>query len=523
MWDQLDSTTWNSFHLQTFPETFYTADLSDLFSTRRWFLPCGFVKKFLIRGRRNVGCTDIFRSCAYHGWACRVGVTMIKWFIFSLRIFLRTLLIKLDRRKAKLYSLSQGCRNTTLAILPRSDFHAMYRESWSLDANKLRVVPCILQSLGKLKHLFSKLNCPWLCPDTFRAPGRYSADISICLLRRKLEIQMDLLVCKSSLLCVSLIFEIYESAVLLSIRKWIAIFQCPFVNVRMSNFAAIVFRTFMCKFSPFPDHFYSVETSLQKASQPDLDASVCIAKFGFFCLSDLQFFNPKFSTHQRSSCFDRLFNTDSDWYEQACFSDCICCCCKCLSCRRDGWAAWRAADIRPINFVNSETVIEGEKGDFDISKLPFSSFAWLVPKSWCGCLFLGLKTLFAGMVSKLIFKIYDKTLMLSRKINVSQLISSNILPIRRISSRYITRRMFNRFNRAIATLIALKISREQALIQNKGRETLKDFPTKQISQTFLRSSTAALGNRDLSCRENLFRWEGISSNANLPFWNACIE
>ena len=69
----------------------------------------------------------------------------------------------------------------------------------------------------------------------------------------------------------------------------------------MSNFAAIVFRTFMCKFSPFPDHFYSVETSLQKASQPDLDASVCIAKFGFFCLSDLQFFNPKFSTHQRSA------------------------------------------------------------------------------------------------------------------------------------------------------------------------------------------------------------------------------
>ena len=47
---------------------------------------------------------------------------------------------------------------------------------------------------------------------------------------------------------------------------------------------------------------------------------------------------------------------------------------------------------------------EGEKGDSDISKLPFLSFSLLAPKSWYGYLFLRLKTLFSAMgVSKLIF------------------------------------------------------------------------------------------------------------------------
>ena len=36
----------------------------------------------------------------------------------------------------------------------------------------------------------------------------------------------------------------------------------------------------------------------------DFDASVCVTKFDSFCLSDLPLFNLKFSTHQRSPCFD---------------------------------------------------------------------------------------------------------------------------------------------------------------------------------------------------------------------------
>ena len=122
--------------------------------------------------------------------------------------------------------------------------------------------------------------------------------------------------------------------------------------------ATINSRTFKCKFSSFFIHFLPVETPLQKAPQPYFDASVCFTKFGSFCLSDLPLFNLKFSNHQRSSCFDRLFNTISGWYEQAWFSDCICCCYKYLSCRQYlNLAAWTAEDIRPINFVNSKTVV----------------------------------------------------------------------------------------------------------------------------------------------------------------------
>ena len=46
---------------------------------------------------------------------------------------------------------------------------------------------------------------------------------------------------------------------------------------------------------------------------------------------------------------------------------------------------------------------EGEKGESVVSKLPFLSFPLLVPKSCCGYLFLGLKTLFVVIVSELIF------------------------------------------------------------------------------------------------------------------------
>ena len=95
---------------------------------------------------------------------------------------------------------------------------------------------------------------------------------------------------------------------------------------------------------------------LQKATQPDFDASVCINKFGSFCLSDLQLFNLKFSTQQRSSCFDRLLNTISVWYEKAWFSDYIYCCCKYRSNRRACRTAWTVEDIRHVNFVNSKTV-----------------------------------------------------------------------------------------------------------------------------------------------------------------------
>ena len=75
---------------------------------------------------------------------------MIRWSIFSLRIFLRTRIIKLNGGEAKLYSQSQECRNASVVILSKSGFHAMYRGSWwqRLDVNRSRVgsVLCVTVS-----------------------------------------------------------------------------------------------------------------------------------------------------------------------------------------------------------------------------------------------------------------------------------------------------------------------------------------------------------------------------------------
>ena len=77
IWDKIGSIAWNYFHLQTFPETFHIANLSDFASTNEWLFPCGFVNNFIIWCRRNRGCTDIFESWVYQGWVCRVGFTII--------------------------------------------------------------------------------------------------------------------------------------------------------------------------------------------------------------------------------------------------------------------------------------------------------------------------------------------------------------------------------------------------------------------------------------------------------------
>ena len=111
------------------------------------------------------------------------------------------------------------------------------------------------------------------------------------------------------------------------------------------------------------------------------------------------------------------------------------------------------------------------------------------------------------------FRFMTKPRRLSRKINVSLLIKifSNILPIKKISSRYRQDISLDECSSATVELLVpsifLKISLGQPLIQNKVREISKDFSTKQISQTFLSSCTVALRNKhlsDLSCREHRF-------------------
>ena len=99
---------------------------------------------------------------------------------------------------------------------------------------------------------------------TFRVQGRYSGE------RRKF--QMNFLMCKSSQLNVP------------RICKWIAIFDCYLLNVRIANFATTSFRTFMCRPCYLSTNFSKVDIFLQKAPQNDADASICITKFGPFYL-----------------------------------------------------------------------------------------------------------------------------------------------------------------------------------------------------------------------------------------------
>ena len=89
----------------------------------------------------------------------------------------------------------------------------------------------------------------------------------------------------------------------------------------------------------------------------------------------------------------------------------------------------------------SKQWFEDEKGDSDISKLPFPSFPLLVLKSWCGYLLL-------GRFQNWFFQIYEKTQMLKLKNHffLPIKIFSKVVSTKRISSRYFTRRMFNRLS-----------------------------------------------------------------------------
>ena len=129
MWDKLGSIAWNSFHWQTFPETFHTANLSDLVSTRVLeddFSPEDLLTYFLSEAEDMVA-AQTFLEVVHT--ICHVGATIIRWSIFSSRIFLRNRLLKLKGGKPKPYSLSQGYRNASVTILLGSGFHAMYRGS----------------------------------------------------------------------------------------------------------------------------------------------------------------------------------------------------------------------------------------------------------------------------------------------------------------------------------------------------------------------------------------------------------
>ena len=110
---------------------------------------------------------------------------------------------------------------------------------------------------------------------------------------------------------------------------------------------------------------------------------------------------------------------------------CICYCCKYLSCRQAGRTAWTVKDTRPFNFVNSKKA----------------------EKSMCLC---SLKFYLTPLSSKEYRR--DASLDECLTASVELLLPSKVL----------------------------KKSWEHSLVQSNGREARICFPTKRISQTFLR-------------------------------------
>ena len=166
-----------------------------------------------------------------------------------------------------------------------------------------------------------------------------------------------------------------------------------FSVVFVFSVAVINSRTFIFKFSSFSEHFPQVDTPLQKALQLDFDASVCFIEFGSFCLSDLPLLNVKFSTHQKSSCFDRLSLPGMNRLGLVIVVVVVV---NNLAVDRQAEQLGQLSSSDLSIWLTPKQWFEGEKGDSGILKLPFLSFPLLVPNSWRGYLFV-------AMVSELIF------------------------------------------------------------------------------------------------------------------------
>ena len=191
----------------------------------------------------------------------------------------------------------------------------------------------------------------------------------------------------------------------------------------------------------------------------------------------------------------------------------ICCWSKYLSCRRARRTARTVDEIRPINSVKSKTVALEWERRFWHFKITCSIFCSVSDKVMVGVSISRPKNSICwdGLTTNF-FIFFTKSRCRSGKINVCLLIKiySNVFPIRKILPRYVSRWMLICLNRVIDTFKSFE-------------NILGAAPNpKQSQKNSHLSSTVVLTNRyllDISCRDHYFPREGISSNANLQFWN----
>ena len=150
----------------------------------------------------------------------------------------------------------------------------------------------------------------------------------------------------------------------------------------------------MYKFSSFSDKLSTVDPLLQNSSQLVFDSSVCITKFGLFCLSDLPLFNleslPPLSPTKDVHCL----NLSLPGMSKPGITSVFVVNALAVEELAELLGQLRTSDLSilliPTQWFNSE------KGDSNITKLSFSSFPLLLPKSWCDYLFLCLNLYFPG-------------------------------------------------------------------------------------------------------------------------------
>ena len=217
---------------------------------------------------------------------------------------------------------------------------------------------------------------------------------------------MDLLMCKSSLLCVHPFSKVQSSC--LSTNELLYLIVLLWM-LKSQTFLLLTSEHLYANFPPFLTISPQLIHCCKRLSNLILMHLFVWLNLIAFTLVIFHFFNFKFSTHQRSSCFDRLLNAISTWHEQTWFSDCICCC-KYLKCKLAGRTALAVENITPISVVNFKAVVwEWERRLWHL-KIIFSIFSSVTAKVmvWVS-IFRPKPSICWDSFRTLFFQIYDIT------------------------------------------------------------------------------------------------------------------
>ena len=175
-------------------------------------------------------------------------------------------------------------------------------------------------------------------------------------------------------LWVPTIFNRYVKATMLSNWRWMTLCLMVFKNGCLASFMAQGSKTYMWFFISWADHILSVEIPLHVATQPFIEASVCIntSADGWINARPLRSFT--FCTHHFKLIFEILFKIILSKKERFCDKDDICCIWRKLQFNLAGKTAWMVDVNKSINLANSRIDVCGLFNKFWHSETTFRVF-----------------------------------------------------------------------------------------------------------------------------------------------------